>query len=145
MNAQEGRAATEKLFLFKGSPPSSKPRFGRQSFGSPVQFPLGQSDPSIAAHWPMQLIPCPQVTLVRVVSRAQQPTFIDSFEKVKAESKKSRFNVAMLPVKNRDFVYLYRLRRDYLYIQLNYNLESLLSFRGTHRCLRKPLHCMLWP
>ena len=109
MKAQEGKADTE--YLSSGSSPSSKPRFGWQSSGFPVQFPLGQSDASIAEHWPMQLVPWPQVTLVRVVSRAQQGTWIDSFEKVKAESKKSRFNVVMLPLKNHDFIYLYKLKR----------------------------------
>ena len=87
---------------------SSDSRFGWQSAGSSVQFPLGQSDASIAEHWPMQLVPWPQVTLVRVVSRAQQPTSIDSFEKVKAESKKSRFNVVMLPLKYHHVIYLHR-------------------------------------
>ena len=82
-------------------------RFGLQSSGSSVQFPLGQRDASIAEHWPMQLVPWPQVTLVRVVSRAQQGTWIDSFEKVKAESKKSRFNVVMLPLKYHDVIYLH--------------------------------------
>ena len=72
-----------------------------------MQFPLGQSDAPIAEHWPMQLVPWPQVTLVRVVSRAQQGTWIDSFEKVKAESKKSRFNVVMLPLKYHDVIYLH--------------------------------------
>ena len=110
MKAQEGKADTE--YLSSGSSPSSKPRFGWQSSGFPVQFPLGQSDASIAEHWPMQLVPWPQVTLVRVVSRAQQGTWIDSFEKVKAESKKSRFNVVMLPLKKHDFIYLYRLKRE---------------------------------
>ena len=95
------------LIPWSSSSSSSDSRFGRQSAGSSVQFPLGQRDAAMAEHWPMQLVPWPQVTLVRVVSRAQQPTSIDSFEKVKAESKKSRFNVAMLPVKNRDFIYLY--------------------------------------
>ena len=109
MSCQEG--LDEMGFLLipwsSSSSSSSDSRFGWQSAGSSVQFPLGQSDASIAEHWPMQLVPWPQVTLVRVVSRAQQGTWIDSFEKVKAESKKSRFNVAMLPLKYHDVIYLH--------------------------------------
>ena len=45
----------------------------------------------------MQLVPRPQVTLVSLVSRAQQPTSIDSLENVKEESKKSTFVVLALP------------------------------------------------
>ena len=53
----------------------------------------------MAEHWPVQLLPRPQVTLVKVVSRPQQPTEIDSLEKVKAESKKSTSVVLALPLK----------------------------------------------
>ena len=95
MKAQEGKADT--AYLSSGSSPFSKPRFGWQSSGFPVQFPLGQSDASIAEHWPMQLLPWPHITLVREVSRAQQPTSIDSLEKVKAESKNSTSVVVALP------------------------------------------------
>ena len=62
-----------------------------------MQLPLGQSEASMAEHWPVQLLPRPQVTLVKVVSRPQQPTEIDSLEKVKAESKKSTSVVLALP------------------------------------------------
>ena len=64
-----------------------------------MQLPLGQSEASMAEHWPVQLLPRPQVTLVNVVSRPQQPTEIDSLEKVKAESKKSTSVVLALPLK----------------------------------------------
>ena len=53
----------------------------------------------MAEHCPMQLVPRPQVTLVRLLSRAQQPTLIDSLEKVKAESKKSTSVVVALSLK----------------------------------------------
>ena len=53
----------------------------------------------MAEHWPVQLLPRPQVTLVKVVSRPQQPTEIDSLEKVNAESKKSTSVVLALPSK----------------------------------------------
>ena len=53
----------------------------------------------MAEHWPVQLLPRPQVTLVNLVSRPQQPTEIDSLEKVKAESKKSTSVVLALPLK----------------------------------------------
>ena len=113
LNSQEGR--DEMGFLLSPTFSASfNSRFGLQSSGSSVQFPLGQSDASIAEHWPMQLVPWPQVTLVRVVSRAQQGTWIDSFEKVKAESKKSRFNVVKLPLKKHDFIYVYKLFRDWI-------------------------------
>ena len=108
LSCQEGLDEMGFLLIpWSSSSSSSDSRFGRQSAGSSVQFPLGQSDASIAEHWPMQLVPWPQVTLVRVVSRAQQGTWIDSFEKVKAESKKSRFNVVMLPLKYHDVIYLH--------------------------------------
>ena len=96
MKAQEGRAAKDGTLL-PWSSPSSNTILGLQSSGSLVQMPLGQSDASMAEHWPMQLVPWPQVTLVRVVSRAQQPTSIDSFRKVKAESKKSTSLLVVLP------------------------------------------------
>ena len=100
LNSQEGLDEVGFLLIppSSSSSSSSDSRFGWQSAGSSVQFPLGQSDAPIAEHWPMQLVPWPQVTLVRVVSRAQQVTWTDSFEKVKAESKKSRFNVVMFPL-----------------------------------------------
>ena len=53
----------------------------------------------MAEHWPMQLVPLPQVTLVRVVSLPQQPTSIDSLEKVKEDSKKSMSVGVVLPWK----------------------------------------------
>ena len=96
LNSQEGLDEMGFL-LIPPSSSSSDSRFGWQSAGSSVQFPLGQSDASMAEHWPMQLVPWPQVTLVRVVSRAQQPTSIDSFRKVKAESKKSTSLLVVLP------------------------------------------------
>ena len=43
----------------------------------------------MAEHSPVQLVPWPHVTLVRVVLGEQQPTSIDSLVNVKAESKKS--------------------------------------------------------
>ena len=66
-----------------------------------MQLPLGQSEASMAEHWPTQLVPRPQVTLVRLVSRPQQPTSIDSLEKVNAESKKSTLVVVVLPLKRK--------------------------------------------
>ena len=108
MSCQEGLDEMGFLLIPSSSSSStlSDSRFGWQSAGSSVQFPLGQRAASIAEHWPMQLVPWPHVTLVRVVSRPQQETWTDSFEKVKAESKKSRFNVVMLPLKKHDFIYL---------------------------------------
>ena len=53
----------------------------------------------MAEHSPVQLVPWPHVTLVRVVLGEQQPTSIDSLEKVKAESKKSTSVVLALPLK----------------------------------------------
>ena len=61
-----------------------------QSPRSSVQLALGQREASMAEHTAMQLIPSPQVTLVNVMSRSQQPTSIDSLENVKEESKKSK-------------------------------------------------------
>ena len=43
----------------------------------------------MAEHSATQLSPRPQVTVVILLTRPQQPTWIDSFEKVKALSKKS--------------------------------------------------------
>ena len=53
----------------------------------------------MAEHSPTQLFPCPQVTLVTVVSLAQQLTWIDSLRKVKDESTKSTLVVEVLPEK----------------------------------------------
>ena len=53
----------------------------------------------MAEHSPVQLVPWPHVTLVRVVLGEQQPTSIDSLVKVKAESKKSTSVVVVLPLK----------------------------------------------
>ena len=61
-----------------------------QSPRSSVQLALGQREASMAEHTAMQLIPSPQVTLVNVISRSQQPTSIDSLENMKEESKKSK-------------------------------------------------------
>ena len=61
-----------------------------QSPRSSVQLALGQREASMAEHTAMQLTPSPQVTLVNVMSRSQQPTSIDSLENVKEESKKSK-------------------------------------------------------
>ena len=97
MSCQEGRDEMDLLLIPWSSSSSPDSSFGLQSSGSSVQLPLGQRDASIAEHWPMQLVPWPQVTLVRVVSRAQQPTSIDSFRKVKAESKKSASLLVVLP------------------------------------------------
>ena len=98
MSCQEGLDEMGFLLIpWSSSSSSSDSRFGRQSAGSSVQFPLGQSDAPIAEHWPMQLLPWPHITLVREVSRAQQPTSIDSLEKVKAESKNSTSVVVALP------------------------------------------------
>ena len=99
LNAQEGWVATY-LFPYSSSSSDNR-RFGLQSSGSPVQLPLGQSEASMAEHWPVQLIPRPQVTLVRLESRLQQPTSIDSLEKVNAESKKSTSVVVVLPMKRK--------------------------------------------
>ena len=53
----------------------------------------------MAEHSPVQLVPWPHVTLVRVVLGEQQPTSIDSLVKVKAESKKSTSVVVVLPIR----------------------------------------------
>ena len=63
-----------------------------------MQVPLRQSEAPMAEHLPVQLVPWPHVTLVRVVLGEQQPTSIDSLEKVKAESKKSTSVVVVLPI-----------------------------------------------
>ena len=52
----------------------------------------------MAEHSPVQLVPWPHLTLVRVVLGEQQPTSIDSLVKVKAESKKSTSVVVVLPI-----------------------------------------------
>ena len=52
----------------------------------------------MAEHSPVQLVPWPHVTLVRVVLGEQQPTSIDSLVNVKAESKKSTSVVVVLPL-----------------------------------------------
>ena len=57
-----------------------------------MHLPLGQSEALMAAHWAVQLIPSPQVTLVKVELREQQPTSIEVLVKVKEESKKLRSN-----------------------------------------------------
>ena len=95
LNDHDGKVAKDLLPSYS---PSSNSRLGEQSSKCPVQLPLGQSEASMAEHWPAQLLPLPQVTLVRDVSRAQQPTSIDSLEKVKAESKKSTSVVVVLPL-----------------------------------------------
>ena len=64
-----------------------------------MQVPLGQSEAPMAEHSPVQLVPWPHVTLVRVVLGEQQPTSIDSLVKVKAEAKKSTSVVVVLPLK----------------------------------------------
>ena len=53
-----------------------------------MQRPLGHSDASIAEHFPVQLIPRPQVTVVIVMLGWQHPTWIVSLNNVKTESKK---------------------------------------------------------
>ena len=70
-----------------------------QSSGSPVHLPLGQSDASMAEHWPMQLVPRPHVTLVSLLSLVQQLTSIESLKNVKEESKKSTSDVVVLSLK----------------------------------------------
>ena len=97
LNTQDGRVA--KDLPLPSSSPSSNPRLKLQSSKFPVQLPLGQSEASMAEHWPVQLLPRPQVTLVRDVLRAQQPTSMDSLEKVNAESKKSTSVVVVVPLK----------------------------------------------
>ena len=47
----------------------------------------------------MQLVPRPHVTLVRLLSLAQQLTSIESLKNVKEESKKSTSDVVVLPLK----------------------------------------------
>ena len=95
---QEGNVARD-LFFPLSSSSSANRRLGLQSSRSSVQLPLGQSEASMAEHWPVQLVPRPQVTLVSLVSRPQQPTSIDSLENVNAESKKSTSVVVGLPSK----------------------------------------------
>ena len=97
---QEGRVARD-LFFPLSSSSSADRTLGLQSSGSSVQLPLGQSEASMAEHWPVQLVPRPQVTLVSLVSRPQQPTSIDSLENVNAESKKSTSVVVVLPLKRK--------------------------------------------
>ena len=90
LRAQSGRLALSNTG--PSSPPSSGRTLGLQSSGFLVHFPLGQSEALIAAHWAVQLIPFPQVTLVKVELREQQPTSIVVLEKVKEESKKLMSN-----------------------------------------------------
>ena len=47
----------------------------------------------------MQLVPRPHVTLVRLLSLAQQLTSIESLKNVKEESKKSTSDVVVLSLK----------------------------------------------
>ena len=47
----------------------------------------------------MQLVPRPHVTLVSLLSLAQQLTSIESLKNVKEESKKSTSDVVVLPLK----------------------------------------------
>ena len=56
----------------------------------------------MAEHSPVQLVPWPHVTLVRVVLGEQQPTSIDSLVNVKAESKKSTSVVVVFPLRYHD-------------------------------------------
>ena len=88
MRCQGGLVATDLCVASEASPSSNR-RLGLQSSGSSVQLPLGQSEAPMAEHSPVQLVPWPHLTLVRVVLGEQQPTSIDSLVKVKAESKKS--------------------------------------------------------
>ena len=97
MSCQGGRDATDLSFPCESSLSSNK-RLGLQSLGFSVQLPLGQSEAPMAEHSPVQLVPWPHVTLVRVVLGEQQPTSIDSLVNVKAESKKSTSVVVVLPL-----------------------------------------------
>ena len=54
-----------------------------------MQLPLGQSVAPFAEQWPSQLAPWPHVTLVNVLSGAQQLTWIDWLEKVNDVSNKT--------------------------------------------------------
>ena len=96
LNTHDGKVAKD---LLSSSSPSSNSRLGLQSSKFPVQLPVGQSEASMAEHWPVQLVPWPQVTLVKEVLREQQPTSIDSLEKVNTESKKSTSVVVVVPLK----------------------------------------------
>ena len=87
-----------------------------------MQFPLGQSEAWMAEHCPMQLVPRPQVTLVRLLSRAQQPTLIDSLENVKAESKKSTSVVVALSLKI--FIRIYSV---FHHISISQELPSFIE------------------
>ena len=99
MSCQGGLDATDLAFPDDSSPEDcSNIRLGLQSSGSSVQLPLGQSEAPMAEHSPVQLVPWPHVTLVRVVLGEQQPTSIDSLVNVKAESKKSTSVVVVLPI-----------------------------------------------
>ena len=99
MSCQGGLDATILSFPDESSlEASSNRRLGLQSSGSSVQLPLGQSEAPMAEHSPVQLVPWPHVTLVRVVLGEQQPTSIDSLENVKAESKKFTSVVVVLPL-----------------------------------------------
>ena len=90
LSCQGGLDATDLCFPDESCLEAcSNIRLGLQSSGSSVQLPLGQSEAPMAEHSPVQLVPWPHVTLVRVVLGEQQPTSIDSLVKVKAESKKS--------------------------------------------------------
>ena len=97
MRCQGGLVATDLCFPGESSLSSNR-RLGLQSSGSSVQVPLGQSEAPMAEHSPVQLVPWPHVTLVRVVLGEQQPTSIDSLVKVKAESKKSTSVVVVLAI-----------------------------------------------
>ena len=96
LKTQEGRVARDLRDLIVPLSSSSSwanRTLGLQSSGFSVQLPLGQSEASMAEHWAVQLLPRPQVTLVRMASRVQQLTSIDSLEKVNEESKKSTSDV----------------------------------------------------
>ena len=95
LKTQEGRVARDlrDLIVPLSSSSWANRTLGLQSSGFSVQLPLGQSEASMAEHWPVQLLPRPQVTLVRLASRVQQLTSIDSLEKVNEESKKSTSDV----------------------------------------------------
>ena len=98
MSCQEGLDVAALCFPDESSLEAcSNRRLGLQSSGSSVQVPLGQSEAPMAEHSPVQLVPWPHVTLVRVVLGEQQPTSIDSLVNVKAESKKSTSVVVVLP------------------------------------------------
>ena len=132
LSCHGGLDATDLSFPDESSlEASSNRRLGLQSSGSSVQVPLGQSEAPMAEHSPVQLVPWPHVTLVRVVLGEQQPTSIDSFVNVNAESKKSTSVKVELP--KRDTCKKYRFSTSgsegqICWFWISFNISEAVAF-----------------